>query len=298
MFLPAKEDYTYAIKEMPLIIPKNQVLEAMDVHLKLAYVQRELGNLSEATEQYHLALAKMDAGAQVRHFAEAYWGLALIEFEQASKLSAIPNHPSTQRARLLQNALIYARKAKNLYESVEEMLNAVSVSCDIALIEQAAGNIDQARYYLQDIIDTWSPMLVIPPNTVTNQQRLQQYRNVVSAALCYLSSVELDAHLHSEALSHAQRSLEIARRSNALRHAEAAMNLGKILSSQESFSIKAEKAFKEAIDILTPTDFLAARVRAHNMLGHYLISHKRILEGKEELDKAYKASLKAQGIPL
>jgi tetratricopeptide (TPR) repeat protein len=281
---------------MPDNIPEDQLQEAMSVHLYLAAAQRELGDLSKATEQYHVALAQMDAGAQVRHFAEAYWGLALIKIEQVSRTIEGQGHSSAKEQSILQDARTYAEKAKALYESTSEMLNAVSVACDIALIEQMVGNLDEARKHLQDILTTWSPMLTIPQNTAINQKRLSQYRNVVSLACCYLAEVELAAHNDSEALAYAKRGHEIAQHSNTLRRAQASITLGEVLSASNTYNSEAEKAFHRAIDILSSTELLGAQVHAHKMLGNYLMKQARVAEAKQEFNIAQEISLKAQGV--
>jgi tetratricopeptide (TPR) repeat protein len=296
MFLPARADYTYAIEEMPDNIPEDQLQEVTLVHLSLATAQRELGDLDDATEQYHIALAQMDAGAQVRHFAEAYWGLALIKIEQASRSMEGQEHPSVKERRILQDARTYAEKAKTLYESTGEMLNSVSVACDIALIEQMAGNLDEARKHLQGILTTWSPMLTIPQNTVNNRKRLSQYRNVVSLACCHLAEVELAAHNDSEALAYAKRGHEIAQHSNTLRRAQASITLGEVLSAGNTQNDEAEMAFRRAIDILSSTQLLDAQVYAHKVLGRYFMKWGRVSEAKQEFDRAHEISLKAQGI--
>jgi tetratricopeptide (TPR) repeat protein len=294
MFLPARADYTYAIEEMPDNIPEDQLQEATLVHLSLATVQRELGDLDDATKQYHIALAQMDAGAQVRHFAEAYWGLALIKIEQASRSMEGQEHLSVKERRILQDARTYAEKAKTLYESTGEMLNSVSVACDIALIEQMAGNLDEARKHLQSILTAWSPMLTTPQNTAINRKRLSQYRNVVSLAYCHLAEVELAAHNDSEALAYAKRGQEIAQHSNTLRRAQASITLGEVLSAGNTPNAEAELAFLRAIDILSSTQLLGAQVYAHKVLGRYFMRWGRVVEAKQEFDRAHEISLKAQ----
>ena len=298
MFLPAKADYTYAIEKMPENIPADQTQEALSVHLHLAAVQRELGDLSRATEQYHVALAQMDTGAQVRHFAEAYWGLALIKIEQVSRIIERQEHSSAKEKRILQDALTYAQKAKTLYETTGEMLNAVSVACDIALIEQMAGNLDEARRHLQDILSTWSPMLTTPPNTTINQRRLSQYRNVVSLSCCYLAEVELAAHNDNEALAYAKLGNEIAQNSSILRRAQASITLGKVLSASNASNLEVEKAFRQAINILSSTELLGVQIHAHEMYGQYLLKQSRIAEAKREFDIAQEISYKSQGISI
>jgi tetratricopeptide (TPR) repeat protein len=296
LFLPARKDYMYAIEEMPRTIPEDQLQEAMSAYLYLAVVERELGNIHEAAEHYHTALAQMDAGAQVRHFAEAYWGLSLVKLEQVSRTLEPHEHLSAKQKHILQEALTYAQKAKVLYESTGEMLNAVSVTCDIALIEQASGNLDQARKHLLDILHTWKPMLNISQNTAVNQKRLVHYRNVVSATFCYLADIELEAHNYDDALTYVLEGQKIAQNSNILRRAQAAMTLGKVLATKFFYYPEAENAFRQAIEILSPTELLAAQVRAHELLGHYLIKHAKVDEGKREFGIAKEISDKAQGI--
>ena len=110
--------------------------------------------------------------------------------------------------------------------------------------------------------------------------------NIVSAATCYLAGIELEAHRYKDALFNVNQAQKTAEQSNILRCGEAAMMLGRILEAQHLYDPDAEEAFRKAIAILAPTDLLAARIRAHDLLGRHLLKIGRETQGEEELDRA------------
>ncbi len=71
-----------------------------------------------------------------------------------------------------------------------------------------------------------------------------------------------------------------------IRKAEAEMMLGRILEKQDLRNPGAEEAFREAICVLETTDRLAARMRAHELLGRHLLKKGDAVAGEAELDKA------------
>jgi len=69
------------------------------------------------------------------------------------------------------------------------------------------------------------------------------------------------------------------------------MMLGKILeamsqNNQECDGEEAEEAFRRAIREVEPTDRLAARILAHDLLGRYLLKKGKTSEGERELNRA------------
>ena len=71
-----------------------------------------------------------------------------------------------------------------------------------------------------------------------------------------------------------------------LRRAEAYMLKGQILADSKINDPEAEKAFRAAIQELEPTDRIAAKIHAHDILGRHLLKQGRDEEGDLELDKA------------
>jgi tetratricopeptide (TPR) repeat protein len=287
--IPARDDYSRALSEKPEVVPNNEIAEELSLYIRSADTERELNNLDEAQRLYRSALARIDHNAPLHYVADAHWGLALVLLEQASKMENT-NQPDMQKE-MLQRALKHAENARVLYEATGEALNAFSVSCDIALIEQLTGNLDKARVYLQDILETWLPML----NDSSKHPAINhRYRNgpgsIVAAASCYLAGVELEAHHYEKALEYAHQAHKVAQRSDHLWRAEAAMMQGKILEARNHNDQNAEKSFRQAVTELSQTDWLAARMYTHNLLGSHLMKKGRWAEGEEELDKARRLS--------
>ena len=69
------------------------------------------------------------------------------------------------------------------------------------------------------------------------------------------------------------------------------MMLGKILetlslSRPERDGAEAEQAFRKAVEELEPTDRLAAKILAHDLLGRHLLKMGKTREGERELNRA------------
>ena len=74
------------------------------------------------------------------------------------------------------------------------------------------------------------------------------------------------------------------------------MTLGRILEAMDKHNPQAQQAFREAINALAPTDRLAARIRAHDLLGRHLLKIGETEAGERELDHArYLANLASGG---
>ncbi len=289
-FLAAQKDFLYAVTEQPDAVADDQRTEVMTLHLHLAATHRELEQLDEAYEQYQLALDMMNEGTPFGYVADAHWGLALIAFARANKIEMTS---SPCRMEELKTALEHAENACVLSRSIGETLRAASLTCLIGLIEQRMGNIEGATRHLQELLDTWAPTLREP---VSDPQRLPERANVVSAAACSLAGSELEAKRYEQALAYVQQAWEAGQKSYILRQAEAEMMLGRILEAQNPSDPAVEQAYRDAITKLAKTDRIAARIRAHDYLGRYLLKNNRTPEGEQELDQARHLSILASAL--
>lgn len=291
-FVPAQKDFLVAVAEKPQTLPEEQRFEEMILHLRLAATYRELGQLDEALEAYQVALEMMDASTSLIYVAETHWGISLIATELANK----PNNGAicpVERAKQLRIALEHASNASILYRSVGQRQREALLLCQIGLIKKAQGNLVEAREQLRGVLDSWQNQLEASPEHTTESQRERQERaNLVSAVACSLASIELEEKHYDEALNYIKQAQVAAQMSYRIRRAEAAMLLGRILEAMDVHDAQAEQAFQEAISVLTPTDRLAARIRAHDLLGRHLLKKGEIEAGEQELDHArYLANL-------
>lgn len=289
-FLNAQKDFLYAVTERPEVLPADQRLVALELHLHLAATLRELKQPDAAFEQYTIALSMMDATTSLHYVAEAHWGMSLIAFEQAKKpLDAA--HCARYKETQLQLALKHAENACILYRSIRESLRAALLTCQIGLIEQASGKLDEARQHLQEVLSTWMPELEKRANAPEMQNEMEQrglneVANVVSAAACSLAGIELETVNYPEALKYVQQAQYAGQMSYALRKAEAAIMLGRVLESLNVLDPAAERAFRDAITLLASTDRIAAQIRAHDTLGRHLLKKGDTKAGEVELDIA------------
>lgn len=299
-FVPAQRDFLSAVAGLPEELPQDQLLEAITLRLHLAAATRELGQLDEAGVQYKQALSIMSSSTPLRYVAETHWGMALVLFELANKASN-KNDTSSEQAQgeqpQIQVALQHAQDACTLYNSIGERLRAALLNCQIALIEQSVGHLDEASRRLHQVLDDWVPTLGEPESPRrssspfrTGQYTLKERANVVSAAACYLAGVEHQQGMCDEALEHIQLALEAGQKSYILRRAEAYMMKGQILADGDLSDPRAEEAFQAALRELESTDRLAAKIRAYNLLGRHLMKQGRAAEGEKELDKALRLS--------
>lgn len=293
-FLSAQREFLSALAVLPEHIAPDQYMEVVLLRLHLAAASRELGQYETAYEHYQDARAMMNSVTPLRYIAEAHWGLSLVLYEQAYQ--AI-NHAEDENGQktfksLMQRALTHAENARTLYNSIEELLRAALLNCQIALIEQALGNLDAAGLHLQEVLDDWTPTIdeseqTQPPDVASKIQRysLKERANVVSAAACYLASVEHEANdCDDKALEHIELALKAGQLSYILRRADAYMTKGQILADRNDPS--ATEAFHHALAELENTDRLGAKIRVHRMLGEHLIKQGVYKEGQKEIDKA------------
>ncbi len=292
-FQLAQQDFLSAVAILPEAVPQDQKLEATSLRLHLAAASRELGQLETAYIQYQDALAMMNASTPVRFVAETHWGMALVVFELASNASNQDNNGAGQSDLVKTQklmALKHAENARILYSAIDETLRAALLECQIALIEQSQGNLSAAKERLLKVLETWAPAIdelsFHPLADKMRQYSLKERANVVSAAACYLASIEYEEHQCKEALTHIQQALDASKLSYTLRRAEAYMMKGQILAGINPQDQEAEKAFQKAIQELEPTDRVAAKIRAHDIFGRHLLKQGRTQEGDQELDIA------------
>src|SRR6266699_2363146 len=200
-FRQAQYNFLYAMAEKPVIVPSGQAVEAMMLALHLAAASRELGQLDDAEKYYEAALEMMDASTSLRSIAEAHRGIALVAFEQARRLadeagSTFVQGPEVEAARE------HTESARILYQSIGDQIRTAALTCEIGLIEQAAGNLEQARVSLRKVLETWQLKRdEVMEQTSAATCRKQERANMVSAAACSLAGVELDAGKYDLALS-------------------------------------------------------------------------------------------------
>lgn len=296
-FQPAQRDFLSAVAILTETVPQDQSFEAMELRLHLAAATRELGQLEAADGLYQNALAMTKENSFPEDLvAEAHWGMALVVFELANNTSDYSKNGISQDDNAKDQkeiALNHAQKARTLYSAIDEILRVALLDCQIALIEQSLGNLSSARERLQKVLHSWLPTLdpkvlasLQPPADKMRQYGLRERANVVSAAACYLASVEHAEQLDDQALVHIQQAFDAGELSYILRRAEAYMLKGQIFADRDIDDLEAEKAFRAAIQQLEPTDRIAVKIRAHDILGRHLLKQGRIKEGDQELDKA------------
>ncbi|GAC1566681.1 MAG: hypothetical protein NVS3B14_10330 [Ktedonobacteraceae bacterium] len=297
-FLAAQQEFRSALAVLPDYMTPDQYMEALLLRLHLAASSRELGQYETAYNQFQDARAMMNASTPLRYVAEAHWGISLVLYEQAYKRwnEEEDSNPQNHQAKkafisLMQQSLIYAENASTLYSSIQELSRSALMNCQIALIEQATENLDAARIRLKRVLDNWSPTLdeteqERPPAIAEKIKRYtpKERANIVSAAACYLASVEYDAKQCQTALMYIDKALEAGKASYILRRADAYMTKGQILA--DCNDPEAVVAFRQALAQLEHTDRLGAKIRVHRMLGAYLIKQGKDKEGNAELDFA------------
>jgi transcriptional regulator with XRE-family HTH domain len=300
-FLAAQQEFREAFAILPEFVPPEQRMEALLLRLHLAASSRELGQYEAAYIQFQDARAHMDDGTSLRLVAEVQWGISLVLYEQAYKRWNEAESDDRQDEleerkeflKLMQQSLSYAENACALYESINEQSRSALMNCQIALIEQGMKNLDAARIRLQKVLDEWLPTWRTEAQDQTDDiaEKVKRYSkreraNIVSAAACYLASVELDAKQCTAALEFTDLALEAAQDSYIVRRADAYMTRGQILAERDDPG--AIDAFQAALKELENTHREGAKIRVHRMLGAYLIKHGDDRAGNAELDKAFR----------
>jgi transcriptional regulator with XRE-family HTH domain len=285
-FIKAQQDFLYAVTERPAVVPVEQRLEAMTLHLHLAATLRELNQLGTAFEQYSAALGMMDTRTSLHFVAESHRGMSLIAIEWSNR--ALKQHEGIEYTELqLQLALKHAENASILYRSIGDSSRAALLTCQIGLIEQMSGKLDEARKRLLEVLSTWQPEFEMQIHATAGEQgKVQEVAKVVFASACLLARIELEAQNHEAALKFVQQARFAAQQADSLRLAEGEVMYGRILESQNIKDPAAEVAFRKAINTLASTDHIAAQIRAHDVLGRLLLKKGIVDEGEEELDTA------------
>jgi tetratricopeptide (TPR) repeat protein len=285
-FLDAQRDFLYASAERPKTIPEEQWLELLILHLRLAATHRELEHIDAAYNEFQIVLEMISESTPFGLVAEAQWGLALIAFAQANKSNQSP----ACREKYLKEAREHAENACILSRSIGEMLRAATLVCLIGMIEQAMGHVESAARRLQELLNTWTPTLDRPGDSL---QRVQERANVVSSAACALAGIELEAGHYEQALRYVDLAGRAAKKSYKLRRADAKIMLGRILEAQCPDDPAAEQAYREAIKEVEDTSRIAMRMRAHDYLGRFLLKNKHLAEGEQQLNMARQLSTAA-----
>lgn len=297
-FLAAQQEFRSGFSILPDYIPPDQHMEALLLRLHLAAASRELGQYETAYKQFLDARTHMNTATPLRLVAEAQWGMSLVLYEQAYKLwnEAENGNRQVQEAKLaflslMQQSLSYAENACTLYNTIDELSRSALMNCQIALIEQAMENLNAARVRLKKVLDEWSPTLdgTEQDRSLDIAEKVKRYglkerANIVSAAACYLASVELDDKHCVTAMEYIDTALKAGEASYILRRADAYMTKGQILAAGNN--PEAIVAFRQALTELENTDRLGAKIRVHKMLGAYLIKQGDDRAGNAELDKA------------
>lgn len=288
-FLNAQKDFLYAVAEKPIHVPAEQQLEAMTLHLHLAATHRELQQLEPAADHYAIAMNMMDKSTSIIHVAEAQWGLSLIAFEFANRMSSDKTtKEAEEKETQLSAAIEHATIACALYRSIGDTLHVALLNCQISLIEQARGKLDDAREHLRKVLDEWLPTIEERPQKAADQHRIQEQSNIVSAVACSLAGIELETGRYENALHYVTVARQAAKNSYIIRKAEADMMFGRILEKQNIEDNRAEKAFRDAVGVLESTDRLAARISAHELLGRHLLRKGETIASDAEFEKVNK----------
>ncbi len=288
-FLKAQHDFVYAVNEQPSLngLPTEQRQELLLLHLHLAGAYRELRQLDAALEQYKITLNYVNSDTPFGYVAEVHWGMALIANAQASQMSSASQDATTTKEMHLRAALEHAENARFLYRSIGAKVQADTVTCHIAQIEQKLGVVDKVRHYLQEVLVTWTPTFEdLTTNATGDKHQQQAIANIVSCAAYSLADIELQAQHFDQALTYANLALEAGKRSYKLRRADAYLLRGRILEAINFRDPEVEQAFRTATEELKDTDRIAARISAHVRFAQHLLKIGKGAEGEQELEQA------------
>ncbi len=290
-FSSAQRDFHAALAILPASIAPEYQLEVVRLRLHLAAATHELSQFDAAREYYQEALATMDVSTQLRYIAEAHWGLALVYYRKSQRaFTQVDNEAEGQQTtrHWLHKAWRHAEDAHTLYNSIADTLNAALLECQMAQIQQAQGETEQAQARLRALLETWQPMIeeAFQPTPGQRTHHLPERANVVSAAACYLANLENQARNSAAALEHIHLAMHAGKLSYKVRQAEAFIKLGEILETQNPGDPAIEQAFRQAVETLQHTDRRVTRAQAHYQLARYLLSNGRASEGQHEMEKA------------
>src|SRR5260370_2717823 len=241
----AQRDLLFADALLPSNIFENHKLDVLMLRLHLASASRELGQYKAAYDQFQRTIATMNTATPIHYIAEVNWGMSLVLYEQSYNTRSDSENDNQQDQEvkkafltLMQQSLTYANNSATLYNSTNELSRSALMNCQIALIEQAMEHIDAARVRLKKVLDEWSPTLEESgqhqsPDSAEKVKRysMKERANIVSAAACYLASVEFDAKECDTALACIDIALRAGDASYTLRHADAHMTKRQILAA-------------------------------------------------------------------
>jgi transcriptional regulator with XRE-family HTH domain len=288
-FSRAQRDFQSALTILPASIAEEHQLEVVKLRLHLAAATRELNQLPAALEYYQAALNTMDASTPLRYVAEAHWGLALVLYRQARNTLLLDGATPAEQTpdRLLQEAWQHAENARTLYNAIADSLDAALLQCQIALIEQTRGLVEQSERRLRSVLDAWQPSLAqdFQPQMGARLYQLSDRANVVSAAACYLAAIAYQSGQFDTALDYVHLALRAGAQSYKVRQAEALIMQGQILEARDACDPCIEGAFRQAVDILRGTDRRAIQAQAHYQLGRYLLTCGKTEEASREIEK-------------
>lgn len=288
-FSRAQRDFQSALTILPTSIAEEHQLEVVRLRLHLAAATRELNQLPAALEYYQGALAAMDASTPLRYVAEAHWGLALVLYRQARNTSLFDGTSGREEIpdRLLQEAWQHAEYAHTLYHAIADNLHAALLQCQLALIEQTRGLLEQSECRLRNVLNAWKPSLAedFQPAPGARPYPLSDRANVVSAAACYLAALAFQARHFDAALEYVHLALQAGAQSYKVRQAEALLMQGQILEARDACDPYIERAFRQAVEILQDTDRRAIQAQAHYQLGRYLLTSGKTDEAYREIEK-------------
>jgi tetratricopeptide (TPR) repeat protein len=221
--------------------------------------------------------------------AEAHWGLALVLYRQARNTLLLDGATPAEQTpdRLLQEAWQHAENARTLYNAIADSLDAALLQCQIALIEQTRGLVEQSERRLRSVLDAWQPSLAqdFQPQMGARLYQLSDRANVVSAAACYLAAIAYQSGQFDTALDYVHLALRAGAQSYKVRQAEALIMQGQILEARDACDPCIEGAFRQAVDILRGTDRRAIQAQAHYQLGRYLLTCGKTEEASREIEK-------------
>jgi transcriptional regulator with XRE-family HTH domain len=292
-FLKAQQDLMYAASEQPRTkeLSTEQRQEVMLLHLHLAATFRELQQFDEAQEHYEITSKLLSRKTPFGYVAEVHWGLAMISFAQANKEPQRLHHAKSYKETLLRSGLQHATDARCLYRAINDRLNEAAVTCQIAEIEQALGEVESARAHLEQVLAGLSSTVqevsqLASINIRTDTRRQREEANVVCAAACELAELALKEERYEAANCYVELAIKASKLTYKLRRAEAYIMRGRILESINPYDPEAEKAFRMATEELASTQRISARISAHVRLGHHLLKIGKIDASERELEQA------------
>ena len=113
---------------------------------------------------------------------------------------------------------------------------------------------------------------------------------MVAASACAIANAELEAGHTEKALTLVEIALTAGKRSYKLRRADAYIMLGRTLEYIDPKDPEAEKAFRQAINVLSDTDRISAQIQAHMRLSRHLFKIGKTDEAEQEIEQAHHLS--------